>query len=130
VSGRGPAFCSGGDLDDFGSFEDPANAHVARLGMSIGRAIDAVRDRVTVRMHGSCAGSGVELPGFAAHVVAAADARCSLPEIGLGLIPGAGGTVSLTRRIGRHRVALLALSGSAVDAATAHSWGLVDEVLT
>jgi enoyl-CoA hydratase/carnithine racemase len=53
-----------------------------------------------------------------------------LPEIGLGLIPGAGGTVSLTRRIGRHRVALLALSGSAVDAATAHSWGLVDEVLT
>ncbi len=65
VSGRGPAFCSGGDLDDFGSFEDPANAHVVRLGTSIGRAIDAVRDRVTVRMHGSCAGSGVELPGFA-----------------------------------------------------------------
>lgn len=130
VSGRGPAFCSGGDLDDSGSFEDPANAHVARLGTSIGRAIDAVRDRVTVRMHGSCAGSGVELPGFAAHVVAAADTGCSLPEIGLGLIPGAGGTVSLTRRIGRHRVALLALSGSAVDAATAHSWGLVDEVLT
>jgi hypothetical protein len=128
VSGRGPAFCSGGDLDEFGSFEDPANAHLVRLATSIGRAIDAVRDRVTVRMHGSCAGSGVELPGFAGRVVAAADTRFSLPEIGLGLIPGAGGTVSMTRRIGRHRVALLALGGSAIDAATAQAWGLVDEI--
>jgi hypothetical protein len=128
VSGRGPAFCSGGDLDEFGSFEDPANAHVVRLATSIGRAIDAVRDRVTVHMHGPCAGSGIELPAFAAHVVAAADTRFSLPEIGLGLIPGAGGTVSLTRRVGRHRVALLALSGTAIDAATAQAWGLVDEI--
>ena len=47
--------------------------------------------------------------------------------MGLGLIPGAGGTVSLPRRIGRHRTLLLALSGEVVDAATALEWGLVDD---
>jgi len=52
----------------------------------------------------------------------------ALPEIDLGLIPGAGGTVSVTRRIGRHRTALLALSGQPIDAETALSWGLVDEL--
>ena len=82
----------------------PPNAHVVRLATSIGRAIDAVRDRVTAHMHGHCAGSGVELAAFAGTVVATPDTLCSLPEIGLGLIPGAGGTVSLTRRIGRQRV--------------------------
>jgi enoyl-CoA hydratase/carnithine racemase len=61
-------------------------------------------------------------------VVASSDAAIALPEVTLGLIPGAGGTVSLPRRIGRHRTALLALSGKTVDAATALDWGLVDEV--
>ena len=50
----------------------------------------------------------------------------SLPEVGLGLIPGAGGTVSLPRRIGRHRTAELALPGCPIDAATALRWRLVD----
>jgi enoyl-CoA hydratase/carnithine racemase len=63
-------------------------------------------------------------------VVAARDTIVSLPETGLGLIPGAGGTVSLTRRIGRHRVALLALSGAAIDADKASAWRLVDAVET
>jgi enoyl-CoA hydratase len=47
----------------------------------------------------------------------------------MGLIPGAGGTVSLPRRIGRARTAWLALSGREIDAGTAHAWGLVDELL-
>jgi enoyl-CoA hydratase/carnithine racemase len=44
----------------------------------------------------------------------------------MGLIPGAGGTVSLPRRIGRRRTALLALTATAIDAPTALDWGLVD----
>jgi enoyl-CoA hydratase/carnithine racemase len=50
----------------------------------------------------------------------------ALPEVSLGLIPGAGGTVSLTHRIGRHRTAYLALSGARIDGATALTWGLID----
>ncbi|MEZ5258879.1 MAG: enoyl-CoA hydratase-related protein [Ilumatobacteraceae bacterium] len=44
------------------------------------------------------------------------------------MIPGAGGTVSLPRRIGRHRTAWLAFSGRRIDAETAAEWGLVDEI--
>jgi enoyl-CoA hydratase/carnithine racemase len=126
LRGAGPDFCAGGDLDEFGSFPDPATAHLVRLRQSVGRGIAAVADRVTAHVHGACVGSGVELPAFAGTVVAAPSARFSLPEVSLGLVPGAGGTVSIPRRIGRHRTARLALTGEAIDAATALAWGLVD----
>jgi len=51
-----------------------------------------------------------------------------LPEIAMGLIPGAGGTVSLPRRIGRQRTAFLAVTGDSISSETALKWGLVDEV--
>jgi hypothetical protein len=128
LRGEGPSFCSGGDLNEFGTFADPAAAHMVRLATSIGRALDALMARLVVQVHGPCAGSGVELAAFAARVVARADFTAALPEVQLGLIPGAGGTYSVTRRVGRHRTALLALSGARIDAATALRWGLVDAV--
>ncbi|MGQ0432154.1 MAG: enoyl-CoA hydratase/isomerase family protein [Microthrixaceae bacterium] len=128
LQGAGAAFCAGGDLDEFGTFTDPAAAHLIRLERSIGRSIAAVADRVTAHLHGACAGSGIELPAFAGRVVADPSTVISLPEVGLGLVPGAGGTVSLPRRIGRHRTALLGLSGVPVSAGTARAWGLVDEL--
>ena len=73
-------------------------------------------------------GAGIEVPAFAGRVVATADAAIALPELGAGLVPGAGGTVSIPRRIGRHRTALLGLTGSPIDAPTALAWGLVDAV--
>ena len=68
-------------------------------------------------------GSGIELAAFTDVVVAAPDTQIALPEIGLGLVPGAGGTVSLPRRIGRLRTAWLAFPGRTIDAATAQAWG-------
>ena len=129
LTGAGPSFCSGGDLDEFGSFPDPATAHVIRLARSIGAVLHELRDRTTVRLHGACYGSGVELPAFCGHVRAAADTTLALPELGLGLIPGAGGTVSLPGRIGRHRTAWLALTQQPIDAETALAWGLVDDLV-
>lgn len=128
LRGAGPDFCAGGDLDEFGTFPDPATAHVVRLQQSVGRRMAVVADRVTAHLHGACVGSGIELPAFAGRVVADPGARIALPEVGLGLVPGAGGTVSLPRRIGRHRTAWLALTGRTIDAATALAWGLVDEI--
>jgi len=61
-------------------------------------------------------------------VLAAPDTAIALPELLLGLIPGAGGTVSLPRRIGRHRTARLALTGERLDARTALDWGLIDAI--
>jgi hypothetical protein len=130
LAGTGDSFCSGGDLDEFGSRPDPVTGHLVRLQRNAGRAIAEVADRTTVRIHGATVGSGIELAAFAHRVVAAPSARISLPEVHLGLIPGASGTVSLPRRIGRHATMLLALGLPSIDAHTALRWGLVDEVET
>jgi hypothetical protein len=128
LSGNGPSFCSGGDLGEFGSFPDPATAHVTRLTRSPARLAHAIADKLHVHLHGSCMGAGIEVPALAHHVIAAPDTVIALPELGLGLVPGAGGTASIPRRIGRQRTAALALSGARIDAPTALAWGLVDEI--
>jgi enoyl-CoA hydratase/carnithine racemase len=128
LRGEGPAFSAGGDLDEFGSGTDPAVNHLVRVGRSTAAALARLADRITVRVHGPCVGAGVELPAFAHRVVAAPDATFRLPELAMGLVPGAGGTVSLPRRIGRHRTAWLALTGRAIDGRTALTWGLVDAI--
>lgn len=128
LRGEGDSFCSGGDLDEFGSMPDPAQAHAIRTTRSPAHLLSQVRDRVRCEVHGACVGAGVELPAFSGHVAADEDAFFALPEIALGLIPGAGGTVSLPRRIGRQRTAWLGLSGERIDARTALDWGLIDEV--
>lgn len=128
LSGEGESFCSGGDLDEFGSFPDPSEAHAVRTTRSPALLMARLRDRLRVELHGACIGAGVELPAFGAHVVASEDAYFALPELALGLVPGAGGTASLPLRIGRQRTAWLGLSGERIDARTALAWGLVDEV--
>ncbi len=130
LSGAGPSFCSGGDLDEFGTLPDPATAHGIRSTRNPGRLLAACAERVRFEVHGACVGAGSELPAFARRVVATEDAFFQLPEVGMGLVPGAGGTVSIPRRIGRQRTAYLALSGLRLDAATARRWGLVDEIRT
>jgi hypothetical protein len=132
LAGSGPSFCSGGDLDEFGSFDDPASAHFARTRYSPALALDELStrlgDRLIARVHGRVLGSGLEMAAFCGRVQADPVCDIGLPELALGLLPGAGGTVSITRRIGRWRTAYLVLSGQTIDAATALDWGLVDEV--
>ncbi|MFR9806039.1 enoyl-CoA hydratase/isomerase family protein [Pseudonocardia sp. RS010] len=128
IDGAGPAFCAGGDLDEFGTAPDLATAHFVRTRAGAARPLHAVGERVEVRLHGPCVGAGIEVPAFAGRVVAAPDTTIRLPEVGMGLIPGAGGTVSLPRRIGRWRTLYLALSGNACDAVTALRWGVVDAI--
>ena len=132
LSGNGPSFCSGGDLAEFGSFTDPASAHVARVRHSAALVLDELTARLgrrcRARVHGQVLGSGLEMAAFCGWVEAHRDSVLGLPELGLGLIPGAGGTVSVTRRIGRWRTAYLVLSGRTIDAETALDWGLIDAV--
>ena len=128
LSGDGPSFCSGGDLDEFGSFPDPASSHALRLTRSAARLAALLSDRLEVLLHGACIGAGIELAAFAHHVIARPDTVISLPEVALGLVPGAGGTVSIPRRIGRQRTTLLALSGMRLDPETASRWGLIDAI--
>lgn len=127
IAGAGPSFCSGGDLDEFGTTPDIATAHFIRTSGGASSLLDRIADRTEVQVHGACVGAGIELPAFASRVIAQPGTTFLLPEIGMGLIPGAGGTVSIPRRIGRWRTLYLALSGTTLDAVTATRWGLVDE---
>jgi hypothetical protein len=129
LRGEGPSFSSGGDLEEFGLARDATAAHLLRTDRSVGRRIHHVSGRVTAHLHGACIGAGIELAAFAGRVVADRSTFVQLPEVAMGLIPGAGGTVSLTRRAGRHRVAFLALMGARLDVETALEWGIVDQIV-
>jgi Enoyl-CoA hydratase/isomerase len=128
LDGAGPCFCSGGDLGEFGTTPDPVTAHFVRTRAGAAGLLHDLAERTEVRVHGPCVGAGAELAAFARTVVAAETATFRLPETSMGLIPGAGGTVSLPRRIGRWRTFYLALSGLPLNAATALAWGLADRV--
>jgi hypothetical protein len=127
-SGSGPCFSSGGDLDEFGTAPDAATAHAVRSLRLPAALLHQCAGRIEFRVHGACIGAGAELPAFGGRVRAARDACFQLPEIRMGLIPGAGGCVSIPRRIGRQRACWLALSAERIDAGLALDWGLVDEI--
>ena len=128
IRARGKCFSVGGELAEFGTAPDPATAHLVRTQALPGRLLARCARRATVYVHGACIGSGIEFPAFAGHVIAASDAWFQLPELNYGLIPGAGGTVSIARRIGALRTAYLVLSGKRLDVRTALAWGLVDAI--
>ncbi|MDB2645996.1 enoyl-CoA hydratase/isomerase family protein [Pseudomonadales bacterium] len=128
ISGRGPSFCAGGDLTEFGQSQDAALAHLTRLTRSPANLIAQLREKILMRVHGACIGAGIELPAFANTISAQSNSVFALPEVGFGLIPGAGGTVSIPRRIGKQNTAKLGLSGASIDAQQALTWGLIDVI--
>ncbi len=128
LRGSGPVFCSGGDLDEFGTAADVVAAYLVRLERAPWRIIDRLRDRVTAHVQGACIGAGIEMAAFAGRLVATPETFFRLPEIEMGLVPGAGGTVSIPRRIGRWRAAWMMLTGDRIDTATALRWKLLDAV--
>ena len=115
LRGAGDSFCSGGDLDEFGSRPDPGppptwcDCSGARAG-PWPRWPTGPRSTSTGRRWAPAS----SWPPSPAGWWPTAATRISLPEVHLGLIPGAGGTVSLPRRIGRHATMLLAV-GLTVD---------------
>nr|WP_245924947.1 enoyl-CoA hydratase/isomerase family protein [Nocardia nova] len=128
IRGAGPVFCSGGDLDEFGAATDFVAAYLVRLERAPWRVLDRHRDRISVHVQGACVGAGIEMAAFATHVSADAGTVFRLPEIEMGLLPGAGGTVSVPRRIGRWRAAWMMLTGEQIDATTALRWRLIDAI--
>jgi len=129
IAGEGECFCVGGDLTEFGLATDPAFAHVVRMARSVPALLLKHAARIECRVHRACIGSGIELPAFAGKLIATPDTFFQLPELAMGLIPGAGGTVSVLKRIGRYRLAWWVLSGKKIKSTTALEWGLVDEIL-
>jgi enoyl-CoA hydratase len=126
--GAGDCFCVGGDLSEFGMTMDAALSHQIRMERNVAALLLKNASRIECRVHRACIGSGIELPACVGKLVATRDTFFQLPELTMGLIPGAGGTVSLLRRIGRHRLLWWILSGKRIHAETALAWGLIDGI--
>ena len=86
LDGAGPSFCSGGDLDEFGTLPDPATAHRVRMTRSPAWWLAQCGGRTSVVLHGACIGAGIELAALAREVTATDDA--ALPAARGGLRPG------------------------------------------
>lgn len=128
LAGEGATFSIGGDLNEFGMATDAGVAHLIRALRSPAQRLFSIRNRVTARLHGPCIGAGIEIPAAARKVHAQSKASFKLPEVSMGLIPGAGGTVTISSRIGRHRTCFMALTGKTIDLETALNWELVDQI--
>lgn len=127
-TGIGPCFSNGGDLREFGTTPDVATAWAVRMTQHPGWFLSQIAERTTVHMHGHCIGAGVEMPAFASQVIADPETTFFLPELAMGLIPGAGGCVSIPRRIGRWRTLWLVLTGTRLNAQEALAFGLIDDI--
>ena len=128
LRGAGRSFSLGADLGEFGTTRDPATAHAIRRRTLPARNAAACANKLEVHVQGACVGAGLEIAAFARRIVAGPRAWFQLPELAMGVLPGAGGCVSLTRRIGRQKTALMILSGRRITAREALDWGLVDEL--
>jgi methylglutaconyl-CoA hydratase len=129
LTGRGDrAFCAGADLKERAGMTD-AEVHAFHESLRAAfRSIEAAPQAFVAALNGAALGGGLELALACDLRVAVETAEMGLPEVGLGIIPGGGGTVRLPRAIGVARAKDLILTGRRVGAAEALSLGLVSRV--
>jgi enoyl-CoA hydratase len=128
VRGAGDSFSIGGALSDFGRVGSGAAGHFIRSERLPARMLADHGHKYHFHLHGACVGAGVEIALFGGRVTASPTTFLRLPEISMGLIPGAGGCVSVTKRIGRQGAAWMMMTGQRISARTALKWGLIDGI--
>ncbi len=122
------AFVAGADIGELATMDSVTGMRVSRDGQEVFRSIERFPKPVLAAVGGFALGGGCEL-ALACHMrIASARARFGLPEVGLGIIPGYGGTIRLARLVGLGRAIELTLTGEMVDAERALAIGLVSSV--
>ncbi|MER3602929.1 MAG: enoyl-CoA hydratase [Thermus sp.] len=128
-TGEGRAFAAGADLTELAKIADAFQGREASLfGQQIFSEIAALPVPTIAAINGYALGGGLELALACDLRVASRTAKLGLPEVGLGLIPGYGGTQRLPRLIGRGRALDLIFTGRHVGAEEALALGLVNRV--
>ena len=121
--GAGRGFCGGADIKEFGKPPQSPSLH------DLIDAVEGSKKPIVAALHGMTLGGGLEL-ALACHArVAVRDAKMGLPEVKLGLLPGAGGTQRLPRLLGPEKALEMITSGSPIGAKVALAEGLVDAVV-
>ena len=125
IRGRGEkAFSAGADLASItGDGSPPAGIQ------PLAELIEALPVPVVAAIHGHCLGGGLEVALACDLRIAREDAKLALPEVGLGMIPGGGGTQRAPRLIGPGRATWLMMSATRLTAAEGEAWGLVELVV-
>ncbi len=129
IAGNGPkGFCAGADIHEARLPETPIDAHRRMAAAPWIDAFGHVTKPVIAAIHGACMGGGFEIALACDIRMASADAVFALPETGLGLIPGAGGTQRLPRLIGVGPALDLMLSNDRVGADEALRLGIISRL--
>lgn len=129
ITGSGKAFAAGADIANLSELADGFSGREAALaGQDLMNTLAALPFPTIAAVNGFALGGGLELALAADMRVASSKAKLGLPEVGLGLIPGYGGTQRLPRLVGAGRALDLILTGRHVDAQEALSLGLVNRV--
>jgi enoyl-CoA hydratase/carnithine racemase len=123
------AFCAGADLSDFLSAPSPVIARRVRFGRDVWSLFLSIPQPIIAAVHGYVLGSGIEMALCCDIRIASDDAKFGLPEVGLGIIPAAGGTQTLPRAIGMARALEMLLANRWLSSEEAHSMGLVNQVV-
>ena len=123
------AFCAGADLSEFLTAPSPVEARKVRFDRDVWSLFLSIPQPLIAALHGYVLGSGIEMALCCDIRLAAEDARFGLPEVGLGIIPAAGGTQTLPRTVGRGKALEMLLTGRWIDAKEAYQIQLVNRVV-
>jgi enoyl-CoA hydratase len=123
------AFCAGADLNEFLTAPSAIQARQIRLRRDIWRLFLSIPQPVIAALHGYVLGSGLEIAACCDIRIASEDAVFGLPEVGFGIIPGAGGTQTIPRIIGVPRALEMLLTNRWLPSAEAYQCGLVNRVV-
>lgn len=125
------AFCAGSDVREFPDLVAPGRAVAVKMAREtrVWSTLDDFPKPTVAAIRGLAYGGGLELAVACDLILAEEDARFALPEVKLGVFPGSGGTVRVTRRIGEGRAKEMMFLGEPIDAATACAWGLINRVV-
>lgn len=130
ITGAGEkAFVAGADIKEISELDQNSGATFSQKGQEVFQSIEDTRKPVLAAVNGYALGGGAEL-AMACHIrIAGAKAVFGLPEVGLGLIPGYGGTQRLPAIVGKSKASELILTGKQIDAQEAYRIGLVNNVV-
>ncbi len=131
ITGEGEkAFVAGADIREISVLDEDLAKNFADRGQSIFQEIAHLKIPVIAAVNGFALGGGLELALACDFIIASDNAKMGLPEVTLGLIPGFGGTVQLSRAVGLRKARELTFTGDMITAVEAQKIGLVNQVVS